>query len=1179
MSEELNFSSNAIVVLRKRYLKKNNQGKISETPKELLERVSRAIAQVEAQYGADEKKLKEVRDDFYGMMSNLEFMPNSPTLMNAGKDLGQLSACFVVPVQDSMESIFDAIKSTALIHKTGGGTGFSFSRLRPKNSVVKSTGGVASGPVSFMKVFDSATQAVKQGGTRRGANMGILRVDHPDILEFIKCKEKEGQISNFNISVALTDEFMDKVLQKQDYSLIDPFNKEIVGKLDASEVFNLIATYAHRNGEPGIIFIDKINRDNPTPNLGLIESTNPCVVGNTLVSTERGLLRIKDIVRKHPQGGLKILIDEAVLDLQYADSVSSSAVVVEVKRKCSLRTISRAFRTGIRECYRIITDAGYELTATVDHRVMTTRGWVELKDLEIDKDEILIQSEEGRFNSDIRLPFDIENVAKGKNGRVYKTNFPKVWSKELGQILGLLVGDGWLRDGDENCRVGFTFGQEDKDILDYIKPILNNYYGASVKEVERENRVWHLSYHSKYFVEFFKKLGIKACKSDDKVVPFSIFTAPREVAVGFLQGLFSADGTVRDHSRSDSSWIALSSKSRRLLQDVQILLLHLNIKSKIFNRSRPPREGMFPYVDKEGRLKTYKTDGILYELGIFGESRERFAETVNFLNKGKVHKLKYVRHKSVRNTRFTEKIKEIVPVGQEEVFDLTEPFSSSMITNGLCVHQCGEQPLLPFESCNLGSINLSKVLKKTEEGFEIDWSKLKKITKRAVRFLDNVIDANKFPLPQIKENTRSTRKIGLGVMGWATMLGFLGIAYDSDDAIHLAKELMRFIRDTAKKQSLELAEERDVFPAWKGSFWQKRGTKIRNATLTTIAPTGTISIIAGPTSSGVEPNFSLCYFRNVLDGEKLLEVDPAFEYVAKQEGFYSDDLMQRIAKGESIQSITEVPDKAKRIFRTAMDISPFWHLKTQSAFQEFTDNAVSKTVNLPNSATIDDVKESYLLAYKLGCKGVTVYRDGSRSIQVLTVDKADKKKDASGVQGYSIAVPYPKPRPEVILGTTTKVTTGCGNLYITVNQDEDNNLFEVFTQMGKAGGCAASQLEAVGRLVSLALRGGIDIKVIVEQLKGIRCPSPSWDKGKKIFSCADAIARVLEKRGTDQKEIVSVTAAPVKVSEEDKTAVGNLSTEINIDSNNVVGVCVECGYALRHQEGCLVCDACGYSKC
>jgi len=770
MQEELNFSSNAIVVLRKRYLKKNNQGKVSETPKQLLERVSKAIAQVELNYGSKHpEKAKQVEDVFFKMMNNLEFMPNSPTLMNAGKDLGQLSACFVVPVEDSMESIFDAIKSTALIHKTGGGTGFSFSRLRPKNSVVKSTGGVASGPVSFMRVFDSATQAVKQGGTRRGANMGILRVDHPDVLEFIKCKEKEGQISNFNISVALTDEFMDKVLAKQDYSLIDPYNKQVVGKLDASEVFNLIATYAHKNGEPGIVFIDKINRDNATSHLGAIESTNPC----------------------------------------------------------------------------------------------------------------------------------------------------------------------------------------------------------------------------------------------------------------------------------------------------------------------------------------------------------------------------------------------------------------------------GEQPLLPYESCNLGSINLSKMLKKSDRGLEVDWDKLKEVTSYAVRFLDNVIDANKFPLPQIKNNTQSTRKIGLGVMGWATMLGFLGMPYDSDEAIDLAKELMRFIRDTAKGESLKLAEERDVFPAWQGSLWQKKGIRLRNATLTTIAPTGTISIIAGPTSSGVEPNFSLCYFRNVLDGEKLLEVDPSFEYMAKEQGFYSEGLMQRIAKGESIQSIEEVPNEAKRIFKTAMDISPYWHLKTQAAFQEFTDNAVSKTINLPNSAAVDDVKESYLLAYKLDCKGVTVYRDGSRTVQVLTVEKADnKKKDEKQIQAYSIAVPYPKPRPEVILGTTTKVTTGCGNLYITVNQDEENNLFEVFTQMGKAGGCAASQLEAVGRLVSLALRGGIDIKVIVEQLKGIRCPSPSWDKGKKIFSCADAIARVLEKRGTDQKEIVKVTAStPANTQEENKTLGQASTTETKIDSYNIVGVCVECGYALRHQEGCLVCDACGYSKC
>lgn len=757
MEESLKFSPNACLVLKRRYLKKNNKGETIETPRQLLERVAGAIACIGRKYGMENKEVQEVKKDFFEMMANLEFIPNSPTLMNAGKDLGQLSACFVVPIEDSMESIFDAIKATALIHKTGGGTGFSFSRLRPKGGVVKSTGGAASGSVSFMKVFDAATQAVKQGGARRGANMGILRVDHPDILEFIKCKETEGEISNFNISIAVTDDFMEKVLKKEDYQLIDPHTQEAKEKVAASEVFNLIAAYAHKNGEPGIVFIDRINQTNPVPHLGSIESTNPC----------------------------------------------------------------------------------------------------------------------------------------------------------------------------------------------------------------------------------------------------------------------------------------------------------------------------------------------------------------------------------------------------------------------------GEQPLLPYESCNLGSINLARMLKKIDDKFEIDWEKLKKITHLATRFLDNVIDANKFPLLQIKENTLKTRKIGLGIMGWAAMLEFLRIPYDSEEAIGLARRVMEFIYNNAKEESIKLAKKRGVFPGWKGSVWEKRGIKIRNATLVTIAPTGTISIIAGPTSSGIEPNFSLSYFRNVLEGEKLLEVDAAFECAAREKGFYSQELMKKIASGESIQNMKEIPDEIKRVFKTALEISSLWHIKMQAVFQEFTDNAVSKTINLPNSASVEDVREAYLLAYRLGCKGITVYRDGSRMTQVFTVNKKKEKEEFK--EKELTVISYPKPRPEIILGTTTKVGTGCGNLYITVNQDEEGSLFEVFTQMGKAGGCAASQLEAVGRLVSLALRGGIDLKIIVEQLKGIRCPSPSWANGKKIFSCADAISRVLEKRAMDQKEIVRIEASSFP---NGKGVLVKKSSLINI-----VGVCPECGAACRHQEGCMICDACGYSKC
>lgn len=767
MDDKLKFSPNALIVLKKRYFKKDEKGQVIENASQMVERIADSISSVERKFGADKNKIKEVKDVFFNMIANLEFMPNSPTLMNAGKELGQLSACFVIPVEDSMESIFDAIKSTALVHKTGGGTGFSFSRLRPANSVVESTGGVASGPVSFMKVFDAATQAVKQGGTRRGANMGILRVDHPDIIDFVKCKEKEGTITNFNISVAITDEFMDKYFKDQDYQLKDPKKQEVRASLSAKQVFDLIAGNAYRNGEPGIVFIDKINKDNPTPNLGKIESTNPC----------------------------------------------------------------------------------------------------------------------------------------------------------------------------------------------------------------------------------------------------------------------------------------------------------------------------------------------------------------------------------------------------------------------------GEQPLLPFESCNLGSINLAQMLKKTEAGYAIDWDKIKNTTKWAVHFLDNVIEANKFPLPQIKENTLKTRKIGLGVMGWATMLGFLKIAYDSDEAINLARELMKVIYEQAKEESISLAKDRGVFPAWKGSAWDEKGIRLRNATLTTVAPTGTISIIAGPTATGIEPNYALAYFRNVLDGEKLLEVDPAFEVIAKQEGFYSQDLMARIAKGESIQAMKEVPDKIKQVFKTALEISPYWHIKMQAAFQEFTDNAVSKTINLPNNATVDDVKEAYILSYKLGCKGITVYRDGSRAEQVLSIEKP--KENQVSVQESKPAdaaekVIYPRPRAEVIMGTTTKISTGCGNLYITVNQDEEGNFFEVFTQMGKAGGCAASQLEAVGRLISLALRGGVDIKVVVEQLKGIRCPSPSWSKGGKIFSCADAIARALEQRAQDQNKLLEVV---VNTQEKATITVKSEAKPKNGGFNNVIGVCPDCGQALTHQEGCLHCEACGYSRC
>ena len=762
----LELSENALKVLEKRYLSKDETGRAIETPEGMFRRVAKAIANADKLYNKTEEELAGLQEAFYRIMAALEFMPNSPALMNAGKELAQLSACFTLPIDDSMDSIFETLKATAMIHKSGGGTGFSFSRLRPKNSTVKTTGGIASGPVSFMKVYDAATEAVKQGGTRRGANMGILRVEHPDILEFITCKENSKEVTNFNISVSVTDDFMQKLQNEQEYDLIDPHTDKAIQRLNTKEIFDLIVRQAHKNGEPGIIFIDRINKDNPTPKLGKIESTNPC----------------------------------------------------------------------------------------------------------------------------------------------------------------------------------------------------------------------------------------------------------------------------------------------------------------------------------------------------------------------------------------------------------------------------GEQPILPYESCDLGSINLSRMYKETVVGrYEIDWDKLRTVAHLAVHFLDNLIDVNKFPLPAIEKATKLTRKIGMGVMGWASLLIRLNIPYNSDEAVALAEKVMSFILNEATKKSMELGKVKGLFPAFKGSIYDKKegALRLRNATLTTIAPTGTISIIAGPCSSGIEPLFAISYYRNVMDNDKLTEVEPLFEEVARKRGFYSRELMQRIAEKSSIQDFADIPEDVKRVFVTSHDIPPEWHVRMQAAFQKYTHNAVSKTINFPHEATVEEVRHAYMLAYELGCKGITIYRDRSREEQVLNIARNEGKQDTKTLE--AIKEIAPRPRPEVINGTTTKVATGCGNLYVTINSDEEGRPFELFTQMGKAGGCAASQLEATGRLVSLAFRSGIEVKSIIEQLRNIRCPSPSWEKGQRIFSCADAIARVIEKR------LMNGAVAPVSLEPESVAMKHSHSDEPVISDfdvhGEIVGVCPDCGGALHHEEGCVKCHACGFSKC
>jgi ribonucleoside-diphosphate reductase alpha chain len=752
-------TENALTVLRKRYLKRGPKGEVMETPEELFWRVAKNIASADLLYRAG-NGVAQTEESFFHLMASLDFMPNSPTLMNAGRELQQLSACFVLPVGDSMEEIFDAVKQMALIQKSGGGTGFSFSRIRPKNDVVGSTHGVSSGPVSFMRVFDTATDTVKQGGTRRGANMGVLRVDHPDILDFIQCKDDDERFTNFNISVAATDAFMEAVKQGTTYPLRNPRTKETVRVLNAQEVFDQIVYHAWRNGDPGIIFIDRINRDNPTPELGEIESTNPC----------------------------------------------------------------------------------------------------------------------------------------------------------------------------------------------------------------------------------------------------------------------------------------------------------------------------------------------------------------------------------------------------------------------------GEQPLLPYESCNLGSINLANMVR---DG-AVDWERLGRTTDEAVHFLDNVIDMNRYTLPQIEAMTKGNRKIGLGVMGFADLLLRLGIPYNDEEAFKLGEELMAFIHERARMASRALALKRGSFPNFDRSVLKGRYDAMRNATVTTIAPTGTISIIAG-VSSGIEPIFALAFKRHVLDGKELMEVNPIFRALAEKEGFYSEALLSEIAETGRMENAAHVPERFRRLFVTAHDISPEDHIRMQAAFQKHTDNAVSKTVNFPHDATVEDVAKVYQLAYELGCKGVTIYRDRSRQEQVLyrgvlssKETRADQKEE-----GPSKVEKRPRERQEVTFGSTRKIRTGCGNLYVTVNEDQEGNLFEIFNQIGKAGGCAASQSEAIGRLVSLAFRSGVEPEVVIRQLKGISCHMPVWHHQGKILSCADAIGKAIEWHLEMKKE---------RSQEEEKGHQGShpqlLLDHARSESLSSVqrGACPECGGPLRFEEGCAKC-VCGYSDC
>ncbi|MBI1846424.1 MAG: ribonucleoside reductase class II [Candidatus Rokubacteria bacterium] len=1147
----------ALRVLRERYLTRRD-GEVVETPEEMCWRVAQSIAAGEARYGRSPAAEHEIATAFYDMMVEGEFLPNSPTLMNAGKGNGlQYSACYVLPVGDSMEEIFDSVKAAAIIHKSGGGTGFAFSRLRPKDDLVASTGGRASGPVSFLRVFNSATEAVKQGGTRRGANRVILRVDHPDILEFIDC-QLDGGITNFNISVAATDAFMEALEKGTEYDLINPHTGAVVTTLSAQQVFERIVRAAWRTGDPGMVFLDRINASpaNPTPAIGSIEATNPCVTGEARIATDRGLLRIDRLASGYAAGGVAVQVDQRLLPSRLLVWEGTHDVPISSYVNGCL-PITRAFPTGERETVTVRTHAGFELVCTPDHRFMTERGWVSAGDLKVGADRVLIQSDPGSFAADPALPFEVASEFRGRNGRAYRHALPTAWTGDLGVVLGWLVGDGWLRAGDRNCRVGFSFGPHDVDMLERIKPVLDGWYGQAVRAVERERGVMRLSYHGKFFVDFFLALGVRPEAAAKKAVPTSLFTAPREAVVGFLRALFTADGTVRDNPKSNSSWIALTSKSRELLCGVQRLLLHLGIKSQIFDRSRPARKGLFEYASSTG-LRSYSSDGVLYELGIFGKSREVFRTEVGFLN-AKQGRLTNVRFRGFYAQKFSDLVEAVEPSGVRPVYDLTEPQSHSMIANGFVVHQCGEQPLLPNEACNLGSLNVARFARRGESGeMSVDWDEMERVVRLAVRFLDDVIEMNPYPLPEIDATVKANRRIGLGIMGWADLLFLLGIPYDSQEAIALGDRLMAFVKEKSHDQSSKLAEERGPFPNWSRSIYTTV-RPMRNSTVTTIAPTGTISMIAG-CSSGVEPIFALAFEHRVKqsDGERVLTfVNETFEAIAREQGWFSDALMAEIAKRGTLHGIPGVPPEAERVFRTAHEIVFEWHVRHQAAFQRYTDNGVSKTINLPNEATEGDVARAYRLAWELGCLGITVFRDGCKGEQVLNVGVGKKDKAAeAALAGGAVVI---KPRPHSLQGATYRTETPIGTAFITVNNTPENEPFEVFLQVGKGGSDIMAVAEALGRLISLTLRMPSPLSAqrrleeVISQLSRIGGAQPIGFGPTKILSLPDAMARTLA------EHIGQVKPAPaLPVHAADKRPVGDL--------------CKECGQAtFIYEEGCKKC--------
>lgn len=1199
-----NLTDNARQVLMKRYVRRGDDGKPAENVEEMFWRVAYHVAKVEEEWGAD---VQQRTVEYYHLLSSKKFFPNSPTFTGAGTPLGQLAACFVLPITDDMgrhsAGIFQTLRDAALIQQTGGGNGFSFSRLRPAGAMVQTSAGNATGPVGFLKVYDHAFGEIAQGGTRRGANMAVLRCDHPDVESFITCKINENQITNFNISVGITDAFMQAVRDDKDWALRFPDLTEMKQKgfngtleqaeaagikintyktVNARELFNKIVKQAHHNGEPGVLFLDAANRSNPVPHLYPLEATNPCVTGDTLIYTENGLYRADELAND----GNAINVTS---DARFGTDTFLSATHV--------------FQTGTKSVYRLMTREGYELRLTEDHKVMTSRGWVEAGKLH-SGDKVHILNRKGGF---------------GQHGTL-----------EEGQVLGWLVGDGTVNVvravlsffGNEKQELAPAFAEMVTNIVE--KPNQSRSYPVGVIHVDERDEARVASDRLRNWVAQY---GITENKKH--FVPSAVFSGSELIQRGFLQALFTADGQVNDGGEKGCS-VRLSASHINLLKDIQKLLLNFGIASRIYENRR--LAGYRPMPDGKGGMKEYYHQPE-HELAISKTNLIRFANEIGFLTEAKQTKLADYLSRMIRGPYeepFLATVQAIEPDGIEAVYDLHQPDIHSFIANGLVVHNCGEQWLGPYENCCLGSINLNEHC--APDG-KVDWELLRQSVVTSTRFLDDVVEANAYvpAVPQLTQAAHNARRIGLGIMGLADLMYHVGVRYGSQEGQEFGAQVMEFVRYHAMMTSIELAKERGAFPAIEGSIYDKKNMKwtapkslinyqhnwnmpqvkweavldgikkhgIRNAAQTTVAPTGTIATVAGCEGYGCEPVFALAYIRHVNDHGKDLKLtyaSPRFDEALKKLGLGEEkrqEIVEQVMNEGTCQNIAELPQSLRDTFVVSGDVTAEEHVRMQAALQAFVDNSLSKTVNFFEDATEADVATAYQLAWELGCKGITVYVTGSRDKVVLeTKATADKKNVSTGSTNTPLSTPTvvpaqqpsspvwhdsKKPRPKALTGKTYNIETPVGKAFITINENGGSQPFEAFVNTAKAGSEIAAVSEAIGRLISYILRMASPIapvdrmREIVVQLIGIGGGRSLGFGPNRVRSLPDGIGQVLDGYLNEKS---GITVEEVKTN-------GNGHSESTSSAKMKIGdICPECGEAaVVNEEGCRKCYACGFSEC